>query len=100
MLREGVAVVLTAMHSPGGLSEAAQTALRRERGYFTSNQARMRYPTLRERGLPIGSGAIESSAKHLIQLRLKRPGCRWSAAGGEALAALRAQRATCLGQAA
>jgi hypothetical protein len=44
--------------------------------------------------LPIGSGAVESSAKHLIQQRLKRAGMRWSDAGGRALIALRADQAT------
>ena len=61
---------------------------RLERGYFTTNAARMAYPTYRARGLPIGSGAVESAAKHLVQDRLKRAGMRWSEAGAEALLAL------------
>jgi hypothetical protein len=100
LLTRGVDAVLAALRSPGGLDARAQETVRRERAFFTTNRARMRYPAFRAQGLPIGSGAIESTAKHLIQLRMKRPGCRWSIAGGQALAALRAHRATQLGQAA
>ena len=50
----------------------------------------------RAAGLPIGSGPVESAGKHLVQLRLKRPGARWSEPGAAALLALRAQRASTL----
>ena len=50
----------------------------------------MRYPAFRQQGLPCGSGAIESGAKHLVQLRLKRAGQRWSRPGAQASLALRA----------
>jgi hypothetical protein len=29
-------------------------------------------------GLPLGSGAVESAGKHVVQLRMKRAGTRWS----------------------
>jgi hypothetical protein len=69
----------------------AETAsvLRRERGYFASNAARMQYPTFRAHGLPIGSGAVEATAKHLVQLRMKRAGMRWSDLGARAILDLR-----------
>lgn len=94
LLAEGVDAVLPHVRSPGGLSTAATETLRRERGFFTANQARMHYPSFRAQGLPIGSGAIESSAKHVVQQRLKRPGARWSEPGGRALLALRAHQAS------
>ena len=43
-------------------------------------------------GLPIGSGAIESAADHVVQRRMKRAGMRWSEAGGDAMLALRARQ--------
>jgi hypothetical protein len=64
---------LAATHS--GTASAAAT-LQRERGYFSTNAARMHYPSYRKRGLPIGSGAVEASAKHLVQQRMKRAGSR------------------------
>jgi hypothetical protein len=60
--------------------EAAEV-LRIERAYFTTNAARMRYPQFRPQGLPVGSGAIESAARHLVQQRLKGAGMRWSEPG-------------------
>ena len=49
----------------------------------------MEYPTFRQHGLPIGSGAVESAAKHLVQQRFKRPGARWSQSGAQAVLAVR-----------
>jgi hypothetical protein len=71
-------------------SKAAE-ARRVERAYFASRVDRMDYPTLRLDGLPIGSGAIESAADHVVQRRMKRAGMRWSDAGGDAMLALRAR---------
>jgi hypothetical protein len=63
-----------------------------ERAYFASRVDRMEYPLLRLDGLPIGSGAIESAADHVVQRRMKRAGMRWSEAGGDAMLALRARQ--------
>ena len=71
--------------------KAAETR-RVERAYFASRVDRMDYPSLRLDGLPIGSGAIESSADHVVQRRMKRAGMRWSEAGGDAMLALRARQ--------
>jgi hypothetical protein len=73
-------------------SDAAEV-LRRERGYFTANPGRTNYPAYRARGLPIGSGAVESSAKQLVQARMKRAGMRWSTDGGQVILALAEQLA-------
>ncbi len=102
LLTQGVEALLSQLTPPADvvLSDDAREKLRAEAGYFRGNQTRMRYPAFREQGLPIGSGAVESSAKHLIQQRLKRAGMRWSDAGGRALIALRADQATQFGLAA
>ncbi len=62
---------------------------KRERGYFSANAARMHYPSFRQRRLPIGSGAVEAAAKHLVQTRMKRAGSRWSDLGARAILDLR-----------
>lgn len=41
------------------------------------------------RGLPIGSGPVESAAKNIVQARLKRSGMRWSRDGGQHVLDLR-----------
>jgi hypothetical protein len=70
-------------------SATAAALLKRERGYFSTNAPRMQYPSLRQRQLPIGSGAVEASAKHLVQQRMKRAGSRWSDLGARAILDLR-----------
>jgi hypothetical protein len=70
-------------------STEAAAIVQRERGYFTTNAARMRYPSYRERNLPIGSGAVEAAAKHVVQQRMKRAGSRWSDLGARAILDLR-----------
>jgi hypothetical protein len=91
LLAQGPAPVRAALRRAKAPSAAAAEALRLARGYFAANAERMAYPTLRLDGLPIGSGAIESAADHLVQRRMKRAGMRWSDDGGDALLALRAR---------
>lgn len=86
----GVTPVLAALRAKASTPEAA-AVLRTERGYFTTNAERMDYPTLRLDGLPLGSGAIESAADHLLQRRMKRAGMRWSDHGGDAMLAVLAR---------
>jgi len=102
----GATVCIRAMREVGGTpvraalaalqpaTAAAAAVVRAERGYFTTNAARMDYPALAARGLPIGSGAVESSAAHVVQHRMKRPGQRWSERGARAMLALRARAAS------
>lgn len=61
----------------------------RAAGYFNDNRSRMDYPRYRAENLPIGSGVIESSCKHVVGDRLKRTGMRWDEEGAEDLLALR-----------
>jgi hypothetical protein len=70
-------------------TEAAAKTLETERGYFRINAQRMRYYSYRDQGLPVGSGAVESAAKHLVQQRMKRAGMRWSELGARAILHLR-----------
>ena len=78
---------LSKLHPP---TVAAAEEVRKARGYFRTHAARMRYPQFRARQFPIGSGAIESCAKNLIQQRQTQAGMRWSAPGAQAVASLRA----------
>jgi hypothetical protein len=88
----GAAPVLAALAALPAPSPEAQALVKREQGYFRSNQARMDYPAFRARGLPIGSGAVESSAKYVVQLRMKRPGSRWSDRGAHGVLMVRTYR--------
>lgn len=57
--------------------------------YVTRNQSRMRYPEFRAQGLCVSSGVVEAGCKVAIGTRLKRPGMHWTAAGADAIIALR-----------
>jgi hypothetical protein len=88
---EGVEPVRAALARVQPATTDAADLLRRERAYFRTNAARMAYPAFAAQGLPIGSGAVESAARHLVQQRLKRPGCRWSERGAQHVLNVRCQ---------
>jgi Uncharacterised protein family (UPF0236) len=94
LLAEGVGPVLAAIGRGKAPGEEGAATIKREGAYLRTNAARMDYPAFKEQGLPIGSGAVESSAKHLVQSRLKRPGARWSNSGAESILALRCRIAS------
>lgn len=77
----------TAVTGPG--NKYRRTVLENTINYFTKNRTRMRYQTLRERGLVIGSGLIEGTVRHLVGMRLDGPGMRWGKARAEAVLHLR-----------
>jgi hypothetical protein len=52
---------------------------------------RLQYPTYRKLGLPLGSGAIESSIRRVINLRLKNNGMFWREEHAEEMLQVRAQ---------
>ena len=64
------------------------------RVYIENNRGRIDYRRYKLRGYYIGSGAIESGNKLVIQQRMKQSGMRWSMSGGQYMAALRAKYAS------
>ena len=58
-------------------------------GYYKNHEKRMQYHRFREKGLIIGSGAIESAHKDVLQKRLKLSGQRWTNNGLQQMAQLR-----------
>ena len=73
-------------------SEEEDSEIHREIAYLRRHgeAGRLRYPTFRSRGLPLGSGAIESGIRRVINLRLKGNGIFWLEANAEAMLAVRA----------
>lgn len=51
---------------------------------------RLKYPTFRALGLPLGSGAIESNIRRVVNLRLKGNAIYWLAESAEAMLQIRA----------
>jgi hypothetical protein len=96
LLDEGPAPILAALvdltsaaHGADAGTDAAEE-VRKAIGYFSDHAARMDYPRFVARQLLIGSGGVESACKTLIQAREKQAGLRWSHAGAQVVASLRA----------
>lgn len=79
-------VTARAVGSKRGVKEHAERVV----GYYTVNRERMRYDEYIRRGLYIGSGAIESAHRTVVQRRMKLSGQRWSNPGAEHVLNLRA----------
>jgi len=79
------------------LSELAEgfqnEAMKPEIAYLQKHgeAGRLSYPHFRALGIPLGSGAIESSIRRVINLRLKGSGMFWRDANAESMLQVRAQ---------
>jgi hypothetical protein len=61
--------------------------------YFNNRTEQLDYRGAIKRGLPIGSGEIESAHRYIVQQRLKRPGAWWRPDSAEHMLAQRLNRA-------
>jgi len=59
--------------------------------YIENNRDKMNYKLYKEKNFFVGSGAIESANKIIVQQRLKQAGMRWSVQGAQAMLSLRAK---------
>jgi hypothetical protein len=93
LLRNGqwrrVVEELTGLAEMDADSEDARTEI----AYLTKHgeAGRLQYPTFRKLGLPLGSGAIESGIRRVINLRMKNNGMFWREEHAEAMLQVRAQ---------
>jgi hypothetical protein len=78
-----------------GLAEmdTENAEVRTEIAYLSKHgeAGRLQYPTFRKGGLPLGSGAIESGIRRVINLRLKNNGMFWREEHAEEMLQVRAQ---------
>ena len=68
---------------------AAEAAIRALSIYLVGQAERFGYRELRRRGLPRGSGGVESANKLICHVRLKRSGAWWLEANGNAMLRIR-----------
>lgn len=61
-----------------------------ELDFWGRNKERMRYGTFRSQGFPIGSGAVESSVRRVVNLRMKGSSIWWTEEHAEGILHLRA----------
>ncbi len=93
MLLEGnvfgcLQMMKTSLKLPG-LSKSRQKTIKEIVVYFEENLDRMKYDQYLQRGLPIGSGNVESACKILIKQRMEGCGMRWGKRGADTMLAMR-----------
>jgi hypothetical protein len=92
LLKEGKSPLVLGELKVLAVNEPDDSAAWREIRYLTkhSDAGRLRYNCFRCRGVPMGSGAIESTIRRVINLRLKGNGIYWTEDNAEAVFQLRA----------
>lgn len=73
--------------------EEEQAPVRKCWRYLTNRTVHLDYRGARDKGLPIGSGEVESAHRHVIQKRLKLAGAWWLRENATNMAQLRVTRA-------
>jgi len=86
--RDILRTLMRALKKPEHVADATQ--LRKELRYLYQHRHRMRYHALKQQGLPVGSGAMESAIKQLSVQRLRQPGMKWTREGADAVLRIRA----------
>jgi hypothetical protein len=87
-LRQGEIQALVAGWEQVRPTDAAGFA--EELTYFRNQAPKMEYGAARAAGMPIGSGAVESANRHVVGIRTKQAGMRWSEPGLRGVLELRA----------
>ena len=92
LLKEGKSRDVIAELKVLAVNQPNDSAMWREIRYLTKHgdAGRLRYASFRRRSVPIGSGAIESTIRRVINLRLKGNGIYWTEDNAEAVFQLRA----------
>jgi len=89
LLTGKVQAVISNIKRKGNNNEKAKQLI----NYYTTNKNRMDYPKYQKIGCGIiGSGAIESTHRTLVQKRMKQSGQRWSCDGAQNMLNLRVVR--------
>ena len=89
---EGGAAVLAVWEKldRAAMTPLAQEAYDKAMTYFRNQVHRMDYPTYLSKGWQIGTGAVESACKTVVNQRLNMGGMRWGEEGSDAVSHLRA----------
>lgn len=93
LLANNVGEVLKTLEAHFEPLEQEKTPVREVYRYIHKRQDHMDYAGARAGDLPIGSGEIESSHRHVVQQRLKIAGAWWTLQNTEAMLQLRTTRA-------
>lgn len=73
-----------------GANQAECATINELMRYYTNNRSRIEYVKFKEHGYSIGSGAVESAHKHVLQKRMKLAGQHWDIRRAKGMVELRA----------
>ena len=90
LLNNEVDKIIQQLEGTVGRNTEAEKARKDVLRYYQTNLKRMQYKTYQDAGYLIGSGAIESAHRNVVQQRLKLSGQRWSKKGAQKIVNLRA----------
>lgn len=89
LLNDRISVLIEGIEQLDKRTKKVEEARNKLLTYLKNNQHRMYYKTFRDRDLSIGSGAIESAHRTVLQKRLKQSGQRWTIKGAQKIIDLR-----------
>jgi len=89
LLQDELEAVLQHIKALGAKGKKQNDEKQKLLGYYRRNRKRMRYKTFKEKGLLIGSGAIEAAHRTVVQKRMKLSGQRWTIDGAQKILSLR-----------
>ncbi len=93
LLEEDVGIVINCLKKlPPSSNKKTEAQKDKLIKYYTKNKKRMSYRIFLKRGFLIGSGAIESAHRTVLQQRMKLSGQRWTKKGFQQIANIRANR--------
>jgi hypothetical protein len=84
-----VLAALRALDLPTAIDAEASRHQREALAYFEKRREQITYADFRARGFPIGSGAVESANKLVVEARLKGSGMHWDRASVSPMVCLR-----------
>lgn len=92
LLNDEVTAVIKTLENTVPKSKEAEKLCKDAIRYYQNNKCRMLYKTYLSKGYLIGSGAIESAHRNVVQQRLKLSGQRWTIKGAQQIVNLRAYK--------
>ena len=85
---EGIERIVTTLKEERKWRRGLSKALKKLRDYFGDHR-KFQYASLKSQNIPVGSGAIESAIRRVINLRIKSPGMFWKRENVEMMILLR-----------
>ena len=83
--------IIKELHGILPVDKESREGVLKEINYFIDNASRMKYAEYERAGYFIGSGAVESGVKRVVNMRFKGCGMRWKKEKAENLLHLRAE---------